>query len=234
MSRPTKNQIRNRYERRHVRRDLVSLDPAAGYSPRERRQRGEPGPIRTIRRAATTPTTLDRQNRSVMATCSTDTPVRIYDWGTDKTIDEVLIPSGFKTESDSIELLQSHDWFNVQSVLGGVDMIRTNGNGVDCRLTFSAAPDVEPIFIRVAEGFLKNVSIGASYSRNDYIEIDPGKSRAIGGYTYFANDVPMRLVKKWNLIEVSVVVFGADKKAKMRGDKRLDNLKIATPRNRLL
>jgi hypothetical protein len=92
---------------------------------------------------------------------------------------------------------------------------------------------VEPIYMRVAEGHLRNVSVGAQYTRNDYIEILPGKSRAMGGVSYTATDVPMRLVKRWILREVSLVVFGADPQARVR-DSRSDSRGKMQPTRRVV
>lgn len=185
--------------------------------------RRDPSLLRVRRESKFIPTTVDRESRTIRAILSTDYPVRLYDYGTDTVIDEVLLPGGMRIEGDSITLLESHNHYNVRAVLGSIDSLTRNGS-VEGRLVFSSATDVEPIWTRVAEGHLRNLSIGATYTRNDYIEILPGKSRSIGGMTYTAEDVSKRLVRRWTLFEGSLVVFGADPNAHTRSGK------IGTPK----
>lgn len=142
---------------------------------------------------------------------------------TGQTVDEVLVPKGCRSKKPTLRLLNAHNNRDVLAVLGTADQIRTSETEVTANLTFSSAPDVEPIFIRVAEGHVNEVSIRASYLEKDFTEIAPGKSRSIGGVTYTAEDVTKRIVRKWDSEEVSVVPFGADEKATIREKNELKN-----------
>ena len=204
-----------RHDRRAVRRDLMHRAPLSESADDKTKPRRDRSHVHATRAADVAPRSLNVDERSVIATCSTDYAVRWYDWGTDTVIDEVLIPAGMRTESGTVPLIRAHNHYDPMAVIGSVDSLTRDGS-VSGRLVFSSAFDVDPIFTRVREGHLRNVSIGATYSRNDYIEIAPGKSRSMNGRTYTATDVPMRLVRRWTLMELSIVTFGADPNAKLR------------------
>jgi hypothetical protein len=212
-----------RHERREFNRELRLQSPESGEADVEERRR-DLSAIRVRRESLFIPTTVDQATRTIRAILSTDYPVRLYDYGTDTIIDEVLLPSGMRFEGDSIQLIESHSYYDVRSVLGSIDQLTRNGT-IEGRLRFSSASDVEPIWTRVAEGHLRNLSIGATYTRNDYIELQPGKTRSMNGVSYLAEDVPKRLVKRWYLREASLVVFGADPNARTRDQKTNDRIR---------
>ncbi|MFN7317871.1 MAG: hypothetical protein ACK5S6_00040 [bacterium] len=70
-----------------------SADPVTAITKKRSSERST-----TICRAATvvdpSPTTLDREKRTVRAVIATDSPVTVYDWENDVEYDEVLVPSG--------------------------------------------------------------------------------------------------------------------------------------------
>ena len=170
---------------------------------------------RVCREAMFAPSSLVESERSVMVVLSTDTPVRIYDWENDRVIDEILLPQGCRLESDSVPFVDRHNDMDNSAVLGSVDRV-TRSQTLEGRITFSAASDVEPLFVRVKEGHLKRVSVGGTYELKDCIEIAPGRSRTIRGTVYTATDVPLRIARIWTLIHVGLVPAGADPKAIMR------------------
>lgn len=174
------------------------------------------------------PSSINTEERSVVAVVSTPTPVRIWDRISGQEVDEVLVPRGCKPMKPTMRMLNSHNKWSVDAVLGTVSEISPTDKTVQAKLTFSSASDVEPIFTKVAEGHLTDVSVRASYYPADFVEIAPGKSRSIGGVTYTAADVTMRIVKKWTPEEVSIVAYGADENSTIRQQTPLKN---ATPKN---
>jgi len=218
----------NKRERKHLREELYSVvrgaaiaDPAhaddsSGTAERQRIARRVATQTRSFK-----PSSIDTDSRSVVAAISTPTPVRIYDYYSDKMVDEVLVPRGCKPAKPTMRMLNNHSTYEVINVLGTASEIMPSEKDVTARLTFSAASDVEPIFTRVAEGHVTDVSVRASYLEKDFVEIDPGKSRNIGGITYTATDVTMRVVKKWIPEEVSIVLEGADRNATIRSQSEV-------------
>jgi len=176
-----------------------------------------------MQRVSITPRSIDLESRSVVAVISTPTPVRIYDRYSDKIVDEVLLSRGFRSQKPTLRMLNNHDDYSLTSVLGTVSEITPTDTEVTAKLTFSAAEDVNPIFTRVAEGHVNEVSVRAVYLEKDFVEIEPGKTRSINGVTYTAADVTKRIVKRWTGKEVSVVIEGADANASIRSKEKTQN-----------
>jgi hypothetical protein len=173
----------------------------------------------TESRRSSGPASLDPESRSVVATIATDTPVRIYDWREDEEIDEVLVPAGFIAPR-RMRLRVDHRTWGSENVIGRVDDFKITKKTVEATLRFSSADDVNPIYQRVADGSLDEVSIGARYDMKDTIRIEPGESKEIDGVTYRADKkVAKRIVRKWYGRETSVVDEGADPKATIRSKR---------------
>ena len=164
------------------------------------------------------PETLDATARTVRATICSETPVRVYDWRGNREVDEILTTAGMQV-GDRVPLLNAHSTYTATTVLGTVDQFDPQGDDTEARLTFSAASDVEPIWQRVREGILNGVSIGGAYGAGDYVDIEPGQSATIGGVEYTAADVPLRVVTRWELFEVSIVPIPADSSATIRAQQ---------------
>jgi hypothetical protein len=173
----------------------------------------------TESRRSSGPASLDPESRSVVATIATDTPVRIYDWREDEEIDEVLVPAGFVAPR-RMRLRVDHRTWGSENVIGRVDDFKITKKTVEATLRFSSADDVNPIYQRVADGSLDEVSIGARYDMKDTVRIEPGESKEVDGVTYRADKkVAKRIVRKWYGRETSVVDEGADPKATIRSKK---------------
>ena len=173
----------------------------------------------TESRRSSGPASLDTESRSVVATIATDTPVRIYDWREDEEIDEVLVPAGFIAPR-RMRLRVDHRTYGSENVIGRVDDFKITKKTVEATLRFSSADDVNPIYQRVADGSLDEVSIGARYDMKDTVRIEPGESKEVDGVTYRADKkVAKRIVRKWFGRETSVVDEGADPKATIRSKK---------------
>jgi hypothetical protein len=139
----------------------------------------------------------------------------VYDMERGETIAEVLLPSGM-VEPTKMALRLDHERGRTRSKLGRVFGFSIRPNEVEATLQFSAAADAMEIFDRVADGAVDAVSIGASYSMRDTIDIEPGESKTVNGIRHTATDVAKRLVLKWTPDETSVVDEGADPRAVIR------------------
>jgi hypothetical protein len=175
-----------------------------------------------VRRADPTkaPNSLNQESRTVRAVIATNEPVRVRDWQNDRWIDEVLIPTGM-TAPARMRLRIDHNTYRSLDVIGSVFDFSMSDNEVEATLRFSRAADVELIYQRVVDGDLNAVSIGATYSMRDTIELQPGKSKRIAGVNYTAREVPMLLVERWTPSETSVVDEGADPRAVIRSKRKV-------------
>lgn len=164
------------------------------------------------------PSTLNRDARTVQAVLATEDPVAIWDWRTGEVVDEVLVASGCRAES-STPLLRDHNQYSVLAQLGSVTAVTHSGDEVRGLLTFGRDLDAdsEGVWKRVDQGLLRSGSVGYFYQRSDYETIPAGESRVIAGRTYKASkDRPLRIVKRWSLLEYSMVVIPADARATLR------------------
>jgi hypothetical protein len=200
----------------------VKRRPRPNATATTKRRRTPAQTERTTRRAATAtadgPQTIDHDARTVEAVIATDAPVRIYDYTTERYLDEVLAPAGM-VEPARMPLRADHSRWGVRDVIGRVGRfsITDSGSAVTAVLRFSRAADVEEIWQRVADGDLYAVSIGARYLLSDCVEIPEGESMRVDGRKYTAAaDAPTRVVRTWSALETSVVDEGADARAVIR------------------
>lgn len=164
------------------------------------------------------PSTLNRDNRTVQSVLATEDPVPIYDWRSGEVVDEVLLASGCRAES-STPLLRDHNQWTVLAMLGNVTGVKSSGDEVHGLLTFGRDLDneAEGIWKRVDQGLLRSGSVGYFYERKDYETIPAGETRTIGGRTFTASkERAKRIVKRWDLLEYSMVVVPADSRATLR------------------
>ncbi len=172
------------------------------------------------RDAVIKPPSLDSAAREVQCTLATETPVLIYDWRTGRRVEEVLLASGAEFDEQT-PLLRDHSHYSVSAILGSVVNISANAE-LGGLLQFGRDLDeqCEGIWRRVEQGHLRRVSVGYTYGPKDYTTIPAGRTASINGVTYTASaEYDRRIVTRWDLREVSVVVIPADSSAQMRGDE---------------
>jgi hypothetical protein len=188
-------------------------------SPLQTRAAGNDNKL-SRRDAVLKPPSLDSDAREVRCTLATETPVLIYDWRTGRRVEEVLLASGAEYD-DQTPLLRDHSHYSVSAILGSVTDVTAAGGKLDGLLSFGRDLDEasEGIWRRVQQGHLRRVSVGYTYVAKDYTTIPAGRSASINGITYTASaEHDRRIVTRWSLREVSVVVIPADADAQMRED----------------
>lgn len=172
------------------------------------------------RDAVIKPPSLDGDAREVRCTLASETPVLIYDWRTGRRVEEVLLPSGAEFD-DQTPLLRDHSHYSVSAILGSVTDVAVAGSRLDGLLTFGRDLDdaSEGIWRRVQQGHLRRVSVGYRYGAKDYTTIAAGQTASINGRTWTASaEHDLRVVTRWAMHEVSVVVIPADADAQMRDE----------------
>lgn len=102
-------------------------------------------------------------------------------------------------------VLNVHQRANASSVLGRVVAARIEGGVGHATLRFSSAADVEPIWQRIVDGSLRNISVGYRVFRYERVR-DP----ATGEMVHRAVD--------WEPFEISVVPVPVDRAATIRSD----------------
>jgi len=149
------------------------------------------------------PRTFDAESRTVDLAISTETPVFIYG---EK---EILLANGVLfPRSGSIPLLNTHNRFDIDAVLGSVRDLRVEDSTVVGTAHFSK--ESESAFTKVGEGHITDVSAG--YYEKNVTLLKRGEETTIGKKKYSG---PLRIVTRWELKEASLPI-GVDPNSKIR------------------
>lgn len=160
-------------------------------------------------RAEFEPSSLDRDNRSVELVFTTSNPARMARWkGWDiEYFDEIL---SMKPEHIRMERLQrgapvldTHQRYRIGDQIGVVESVRTEGEKLIGKVRFSKRAEVEPIFQDIADGIIKNVSVGYKVHKYDDESQDGDKIKTLRAID-------------WEPLEVSMVPVPADHEAQVR------------------
>lgn len=155
--------------------------------------------------------TIREDDKSVEFVLSTDNPALMYKEGLGY-VEESLMPGGAVFSNDSIPLLDCHDRYSIDKVLGSVREFRVENDKLIGRLYFADTEEGNKAFDLVRNGHLTSGSVG--YYRIDSVWIPENESTLFNGRSYAG---PLLLTKKWGLDEFSLVPIPADKDATVRG-----------------
>lgn len=167
--------------------------------------------------------TFDAESFSVEAVIATESPVRVFDFRSFEDIDEVLLLDGVDL-SRSMPLLSAHRRHDLDFVLGRIRELRVEGGQLLGRLFFVTGDEAsERAANKVRQGAISDVSIGYEFGRGDFVMIGSGESAVVGGRTFEAGDVSLRVVTRWSAKEASLVPIGADELAQIRSEQACMN-----------
>lgn len=166
------------------------------------------------------PSTLNDDDRSLEIVITTETPVRMYDWGNGGVVPEVLLAKGCVMPKQ-VPMLDTHSRWSTADVLGSVRDKKIEETAVVGRAYFSSTPRAEEAFQKYREGHLTDFSAG--YVVNDVTRVLKGQKVEIDGRTWKG---PINVVTSWTLKEVSCCPIGTDVKAKARSDQPFENQNI--------
>ncbi len=184
--------------------------------------------------------TVNLEARSVDATLTTESPVLMYDWRSDRLFEEVLLTSGGRWR-DNTTIYDNHMAYGSLSVLGSVNNRRIENHEWRGTLEFvngEEEAEANRIWLRIERGHITGVSAGYQYNRANVAVIQPGSSKVIDGRKFTASaDFEMRVVMQWEGYEVSVAPQQADPRSKMRSANETcpaatqvtDNFRLDTP-----
>jgi hypothetical protein len=195
-------------------RQILDLEPGWDLV---RSMRNDPAPVFS-REASLVANSLDSDKRRIRWVLTTEDPAMVYDYNTGRVVLEVLLMSGANYESQT-PLLRDHSQYSVTSILGSVTEHAVERDELLGWLNFGRELDdtAEAIWRRVEQGHLRRGSVGYNYSRNDYVTVAAGETMSINGRQFTApKDRDLRVVKKWNLREFSMVVIPADARAQAK------------------
>ena len=159
------------------------------------------------RRGASTWNAEDLTFEFVLAT---ETPCRSYRWSErDRRyyeVDEVLLMSGIRDVQALVgkALLNSHQSWGLDKVLGVIEAARTEGGKLICKARMSRRPEIASIRDDVADGILTNFSVGFDIHSDDEMQFRGGGKN------------PLVEVTDWQPVEGSIVPVPADPNANIR------------------
>lgn len=160
------------------------------------------------------PATFDDATRSLRAVAASEAPVLRTDPELKIPVAMILLVDGVMIpKNGQVPLLDSHKQDTVLAVLGSVRNFKIVNRVLECDVFFSGTPAGISIAQKYKEGHLTDFSIGAIWKYEDSEVVLKDENRVIEGRHIQG---PARVIKKWFLIELSVVLHGADPNAKAR------------------
>ena len=170
------------------------------------------------RDAPLSPRSFNDTSVSVRVIAATEKPIFVIDPYLRLPIKVITLISGVVLPSNGqIPLLDSHDPSTVSNILGSARNFRQVGITLECEVFFARTKAGEEAAQLVKEGHLTDFSVGFRWILNDSFFIPKEKAEDINGQTI---EGPARVIKKWHLHELSIVVIGANEEAKAVKDDK--------------
>ncbi len=165
-----------------------------------------------VRQAATfAPSTFNTDKRTVQVTWTTGAPVMRFDHEGTFTERLALTPEAVDlSELRGGPVLNSHDRFNVASILGVVENPSVDGERGVATVRFSERPEVAGIVRDVADGIISKLSVGYTVSQ--------------WATSKDATGARVKTATRWRPAEISLTAIPADPGARTRqaGDGECD------------
>jgi HK97 family phage prohead protease len=180
---------------------LLTRNAPTGIDPDERRQ--PMAGFQGHRLMGFAPGSYNSDTRTVEAVLSSGSAVRRYFFTEELEISPTAVDLA-RAVSGLVPLLDSHDQFEADAVIGNVSNVRVEGDQLLGTLTFGQTDRAKQIEGMVGRGELKGVSIGYSVKTWEIQAIDGDT----GMETWRAT--------RWELLEVSLVSVPADANAGVR------------------
>lgn len=175
-------------------------------------------PLQT-RLATFSPRSVNADARTIEVTWSSGAAVKRYDWWEDEEFFEQLDLSGANLDrlNAGAPVLNSHNRYELDSVIGVVERAWIDGNEGRAELRISDRDEVEPIWRDLQNGILRNVSIGYSIEAMERLKApERGRPDTIN-------------VTSFTPVEISIVSVPADYRAQVRAEAQPYSVDIKEP-----
>lgn len=156
---------------------------------------------------------IDSENRTAVAVAATEGRVKVFDFERFEVVEEILVAEG-GSFPERMPLLDSHNRDSVFDVLGSATNPVRKGGNWELRMEFDDDDQSLRAFKKIQNRHITDVSIGYSVLEREFVE--RGKTKNIGGRTYTAGDVTLKVATQWQGKELSPTPIGADRQAKIR------------------
>lgn len=162
-------------------------------------------------RAAFSPSTFNKEKRTIDVVFTTGSKVRRYDWWEGRFYYEELDVSEKSMRLERLRagasVLNNHDANTLSDVLGVVEDARVEAGKGIATVRFSDREDIQGIVRDIENGIIRNISVG--YVVHKYVERKEEKDEFP---TYRATD--------WEPMEISFVAIPADAKSQVRNAEK--------------
>lgn len=159
-----------------------------------------------------TPSTLDKETRSVEVVGASEKPVTEFDYDRWEYVPTVLLMSGCQLPGNGqMPLLDTHSRYSTAAVIGSYRNMRIENDLLVGRAVYSSVEEAEGPWTKTVEGHLTDYSVGRRDLESAFVP--DGQTQIIGGKTFKG---PVRVVTSWIPKEMSVCPIGADDTAKAR------------------
>ena len=178
--------------------------------------------------------TVNEEERTVVATLTTEQPVAMYDYRTGKgMIDEILVARGGKFPETMVMLDDHNRYGGSRSVTGSIRGMKLDGDRWRGTLHFArnAGQHIDEIWELVRQKHLTDVSLGYRYGNDDFVDIPSGRTMTVDGKEYTAGVRTLRVVTNWSAREGSTTPIGADDQAKIGRGESLSGIPSANDSN---
>jgi hypothetical protein len=115
--------------------------------------------------------------------------------------------------SAQVPMVDGHS-ISTALVRGSLRDMRVVGTELVCRAYFASDPESDRVWQLYRDGHLTDFSVGGQ--RLAVTTLRPGDEAVVGGTTYRAGTVPLRIVTKWRPVEGTTTPIGADPAATTR------------------
>lgn len=168
-------------------------------------------------RAAVSPSSIDKEKRTVELTWTTGASGLRSTWDGDRYYEELEVSeSAIRLERlrNGAPLLDAHNGWSNRTVIGVVESVRIeNGEGIATVRFATGDEDVDKIWRKVEQGILRNVSVGYKVYKYERIPADPNDE----------DRTPTMRAVDWEPMEISIVPIAFDSKSQIRGDETPDS-----------
>jgi hypothetical protein len=168
-----------------------------------------------INKRAFKPKNIDEKTQTIGAVLATESRV---DMGN---CEEILLMSGCNIP-EQVPLIDTHERWTIKGILGSCRQMKIDDGQLVGQCVFAGSETGKDSFMLARDGHLSDLSIG--YTIDDYVVINPKQTQTIGGRQFTAGELPLRVVTRWTLKEVSCCPIGADTNAKFRSQNKGNNM----------
>lgn len=175
----------------------------------------------TRRAIQTIPKSYDQEKKTVRIVLASETPSMVFDWERWDFVEEILLMDGMELPEGrtQVPLLDAHNRWEISAILGSITGFATVADRKEAVLTLASTEEAQTADTLIREGHLTDISAG--YKPLESIYVPKGEKAIVNGRTF---NGPVKVTKRWQLKEGSLVPIGADVASVVRSPEIMKEL----------